>query len=491
MTAGGFRRTLEDDIERTHQGGHMSRAPRVPTVALIASVLLLLVHGAAEAQGRRPNIVLIVADDMGYADVGFHGSRDIPTPNLDALAKGGVRFTNAYVSGPYCSPTRAGLMTGRYPQRFGHEFNTAGPESGLPLQEITLANRLKSAGYRTALFGKWHLGAAQRFRPMQRGFDEFFGFLGGEHSYFDVMPANGGPIFDGEEPAAPIEYLTDALADRAVRFIERERSRPFFLYLAFNAVHTPMHATDKYLTRFSHIADERRRTYAAMLSAMDDGIGRTMAALRTAGLEENTLIFFFSDNGGPTMATTTVNGSINAPLRGSKRQTWEGGIRVPFVIQWKGRLAAGTTDSRPIIQLDVAPTALAAAGVAVQPEWKLDGVDLLPFLTGKVQGLPHDALYWRLGGMMAIRKGDWKLVKTAEGPLRDVDPASLTDLAGAELYNLAADIGETKNLAAAQPHKVKELAGIWQAWNRQLVRPLWFPGGGRPVRDTVRRGGSH
>src|SRR5688572_1956563 len=281
----------------------------------VASTLLFFNLCSASGQSRPPNIVVIVSDDMGYADIGIHGSKDIPTPNIDALAKGGIRFTDAYVSGPYCSPTRAGLMTGRYPQRFGHEFNPNDAESGLPLQEITLANRLKSAGYRTALFGKWHLGAAPSFRPMQRGFDEFFGFLGGQHSYFDVMPATGGPIFDGAEPAAPIEYLTDAVADRAVRFIEQQGSRPFFLYLAFNAVHTPMHATDKYLTRFSHIADEQRRTYAAMLSAMDDGIGRTMAALRTAGLEENTLVFFFSDNGGPTMATTTVNGSINAPLK--------------------------------------------------------------------------------------------------------------------------------------------------------------------------------
>jgi arylsulfatase A-like enzyme len=209
-----------------------------------------------------------------------------------------------------------------------------------------------------------------------------------------------------------------------------------------------------------------------MLSAMDDGIGRTMAALRAAGLEENTLIFFFSDNGGPTMPTTTVNGSSNAPLRGSKRQTWEGGIRVPFVISWKGHLAAGSADSRPIIQLDVLPTALAAAGVEPRPDWKLDGVNLLPFLTGKTTGTPHEALYWRLGGMMAIRKGDWKLVKTREGALRDVDPAVLSNLSSAELYNLADDIGESKNLAATRPDKVRELSEAWQRWNKELVRPL-------------------
>ena len=460
----------------------MKRASRTRSVAFLASSLLCFGQTVGQAQGRRPNIVVIVADDMGYADVGFHGSRDIPTPNIDALARSGIRFTDAYVSGPYCSPTRAGLLTGRYQQRFGHEFNPVGnPEPGLPLHEITMADRLKAAGYRTALFGKWHLGTAPALHPMERGFDEFFGFLGGDHSYFDAMPASDDAIFDGRKPVAHVEYLTDELADRAVRFIERERSRPFFLYLAFNAVHTPMHATDKYLTRFTHIADEQRRTYAAMLSAMDDGVGRTMAALRAAGLEENTLIFFFSDNGGPTMPTTTVNGSSNAPLRGSKRQTWEGGIRVPFIIHWKGHLAAGKTDSRPIIQLDVLPTALAAAGIPVRPEWKLDGVELLPYLTGKVTGTPHEALYWRLGGMMAIRKGDWKLVKTSEGPFRDTDPAVLSDLSTAQLYNLADDIGETKNLADAQPDRVRELAEAWQRWNSALVRPLWFPRSGRPV----------
>jgi len=188
------------------------------------------------------------------------------------------------------------------------------------------------------------------------------------------------------------------------------------------------------------------------------------------------------------MPTTTVNGSSNAPLRGSKRQTWEGGIRVPFVILWKGHLAAGQTDSRPIIQLDVLPTALAAAGVDVRPEWKLDGVNLLPFLTGKQAATPHDALYWRLGGMMAIRRGDWKLVKTREGALRDVDPGVLSDLSTGELYNLKDDIGERKNLAAVHPEKVKELSEAWWQWNRELVRPLWTPRTGARVRDSLRLG---
>jgi arylsulfatase A-like enzyme len=463
----------------------MRRITRRGVAGAIALGLLTLTQQAAQSQVTRPNIVVIVADDMGYADIGVQGSRDIPTPNIDGLAKHGIRFTDAYVTGPYCSPTRAGLMTGRYPQRFGHEFNVGlGPafvNAGLPLTEVTLADRLKASGYRTGLFGKWHLGSAARFHPMERGFDEFFGFLGGAHSYVDVGGA-ADPLLDGKKTAPGVTYLTDMLGDRSADFVRRNRARPFFLYLAFNAVHTPMHATDAYLQRFKHIADPQRRTYAAMLSAMDDGIGKTMAAVREAGLEENTLIFFFSDNGGPTMQGTTINGSSNAPLRGSKRQTLEGGIRVPFIIQWKGHLGEGKTYGRPVIQLDVLPTALAAAGIALKPEWNLDGVDLLPFLRTDKPESPHGMLYWRLGGMMAIRSGDWKLVKSSEGPLRAAGPAEFNDLSSAELYNLASDIGEKNNLAATQPAKVRELADAWQRWNRQLAKPSWGParGGGPP-----------
>jgi len=454
----------------------------VPQILFTMTIVLSLLcfgRGAAEAQRRPPNILVIVADDMGYGDIGIHGSKDIPTPNIDALAKGGIRFTDAYVSGPYCSPTRAGLLTGRYPQRFGHEFNLdtspASSHFGLPLGETTMADRLKAAGYTTALFGKWHLGSGEKFHPMARGFDEFFGFLGGDHSYLDSEAASRNPLLDGRKVVVETKYLTDAFADRAVAFIKRQKSQPFFLYLAFNAVHTPMQTTDKYLARFPHIVDRQRRTYAAMLSAMDDGIGKTLAALRAEGLDENTLIFFLNDNGGPTMAGTTINGSSNAPLRGSKRQTWEGGIRVAFIIRWKGHLVEGKTDARPIIQLDMLPTALAAAGVEPQPQWRLDGVNLLPFLIGKMSGQPHEALYWRLGQHMAIRKGDWKLVKTAEGPLKEVDPSTFDYLSGAELYNLAEDISETRNLASAHPEKVKELSADWQRWNKELAKPLWSP----------------
>lgn len=432
--------------------------------------------GSQAAQPRRPNIVVIVADDMGYGDIGVHGGKDIPTPAIDSIARNGVRFTDAYVSAPYCSPTRAGFLTGRYQQRFGHEFNiapTAAEGAGLPLTETTIASRLKAAGYRTAGFGKWHQGTAERFHPMARGFDEFFGFLQGGHSYLEPGPATNNPLLDGRKPVDKMPYLTDALAARAVDFIERHRTQPFFLYLAFNAVHLPAQVTDEYLKRFAHLPEGSRRTYAAMLSAMDDGIGRTLKALRDSKLEENTLVVFFSDNGGPTIVGG-VNGSTNTPLRGSKRQVFEGGIRVPFMMQWPGRLPRGRVDSRPIIQLDVFPTGLAAADVPIDPKWQLDGVNLLPFLTEKVTAPAHDVLYWRLGGMMAIRKGDWKLLKMDDQAYL-ADPSVLSDLSGVELYNLKADIGETKNLASSEPDTVKELIAAWKQWNQGLAKPLWPP----------------
>jgi arylsulfatase A-like enzyme len=450
--------------------------------AVAVTALAAAAYGgrAVGDQTRPPNILLIVADDLGYADIGVYGSRDIPTPNIDRLARDGIRFTDAYVSGPYCAPTRAGLMTGRYGQRFGFEFNPDGSQDfGLPLSEKTIADRLKAVGYRTGLVGKWHLGSSARLHPMHRGFDEFYGFLGAEHSYMKVDDIDPGtdlpdPLLDGTTRVPTVTYLTDAFGDRAAAFVERHASEPFFLYLAFNAAHTPMEAPEKYLARFRAIANPLRRTYAAMLSAMDDAIGLTLKAVRDRGLEENTLVIFLNDNGGPTMPSTTINGSSNAPLRGSKRQTWEGGIRVAFIMSWKGHLQAGRVDHRPIIQLDVPPTALGAAGVTPNAA-DYDGVNLLPYLTGATAGAPHDALFWRLGGMMAIRRGDWKLVKTRDGPLVDVDPAALRDLSGAGLYNLADDIGESRDRAAERPEKVKELGDLWQAWNRQLSNPAWMP----------------
>ena len=430
------------------------------------------------AEARRPNVVLLVADDLGYADLGFQGGKDIPTPNLDALAAGGVRCTNGYVSGPYCSPTRAGLLTGRYQQRFGHEFNPAEAgvnEIGLPLSQTTLADRLKSAGYATGLVGKWHLGAAPKFHPQKRGFDEFFGFLGGAHTYFVDRSTD---VFRGTEPVKESAYLTDAIGREAVSFIERHKGGPFFLEVAFNAVHTPMNATDARLARFASIPDKTRRTYAAMLSALDEAAGAVLRKVREAGLEDDTLVVFISDNGGPTMLGTTINGSRNDPLRGSKRTTLEGGIRVPFVLSWKGKLPAGKVYDKPVIQLDILPTALAAAGVAAKPEWGLDGVDLLPHLAGRDGASPHDTLYWRLGGQAAVRRGDWKLVRydsTLDTPgVRSV--GAKPPLSPFRLYNLAEDVGEARDRSGDYPDKAKELLAAWEAWSGQLARPLWGPG---------------
>ncbi len=418
----------------------------------------------------KPNVLFIVGDDMGYADVGFHGCKDIPTPNLDALAASGVRFTNGYVTGPYCSPTRAGLMTGRYQTRFGHEFNPSGDVNGLPLAETMIAKRLQDSGYQTGLVGKWHLGSQPAMRPQQRGFGEFFGFLGGAHDYF----AKNG-ILRGNEQVAELDHTTDAFGREAAAFIERHQGKPWFLYLAFNAVHTPMQATPERLAKMAAITDKQRRTYAAMMLAMDDAIGVVRAKLAATGQEQNTLVTFISDNGGPTMQGVTVNGSNNAPLRGSKRTTLEGGIRVPFLMSWPTKLKPGVYE-KPVIQLDLTATALIASG----NESTGDGVNLLPHLLGEKTDAPHDALYWRFGDQTAIRMGDFKLVRydaAAEG-------GSGTVL-GPKLYNLSTDIGEAKDLAAEMPNKVKELQAKWDTWNQGNVAPLW----GGKERPAKRKGG--
>ncbi len=438
--------------------------------SLLTVLVALLVAGQLAAAERKPNILVIVGDDMGYNDIGFHKCPDIPTPNLDALAAAGVRFTNGYVSGPYCSPTRAGLLTGRYQTRFGHEFNSGGAGGGLPVTETTLADHLKTAGYATGAIGKWHLGASQLMHPQKRGFDEFFGFLGGSHSYFDA-----GGILRGTEPIKELDYTTDAFGREAVAFIDRHKAAPWFLYLAFNAVHTPMHATDDRVAKFPNVEDKRRRTYDAMMLAMDEALGKVRAKLTDAGLEKDTLVTFMSDNGGPTMVGVTVNGSRNDPLRGSKRTTLEGGVRVPFVVAWPGHVKPGVFE-KPAIQLDLHATALAAAGVGAKPEWKLEGVNLLPFLSGEKSGAPHDALYWRFGEQMAIRAGDFKLVRYDSNA--DTNTGRHEPVTVAKLYNLASDIHEDKDLIATLPDKAKELQAKWDEWNKANIAPGGKDGGG-------------
>ncbi|NWG14900.1 MAG: sulfatase-like hydrolase/transferase [Acidobacteria bacterium] len=410
---------------------------------------------------RKPNIVLILADDLGYAELGCQGGKDIATPNIDSIARAGVRFTQGYVTCPICAPTRAALLTGRYQQRFGFETNP-GPEEyadekfGLPLDQPTLAERLKPADYVTGMVGKWHLGYKPELTPPERGFDEFFGFLSGAHNY--LPGGRRSELRRGLEPTTgEREYLTDAFAREAVAFIQNNKDRPFFLYLPFNAVHAPLEASEEYLKRVESIKDATRRTYAAMTLALDDAVGRVLETLRKEGLQENTLIFFLSDNGGPTSQTT----SSNAPLRGYKGQVWEGGIRVPFLVQWKGQLPEGMVFQEPVSSLDIVPTVLAATGIGVKPEDNLDGANLLPSLKSEKAGRPHDVLYWRSQNKKAIRLGDWKLVKEQRQ-------------SGWELYNLADDIGESKNLAEKMPEKVKELEKAWQEWNAQLQAPKWI-----------------
>ena len=408
----------------------------------------------------KPNIIVIVADDLGYADLGCQGAKDVRTPNIDSLAANGIRFTDGYVSCPVCSPTRAGLMTGRYQQRFGHEFNpgpavSADVAVGLPLSEKTLPAYLKALGYATGMVGKWHLGTTPDRLPTQRGFDEFFGFLGGAHSYVDPGLDGGNPILRGTERVNEKEYLTDAFAREAAAFIGRHAGETFFLYLAFNAVHTPMQAKEKYLGRFPDVRNRQRRTLAAMLSAMDDAVGAVLGKLRETGIEDNTLIFFVSDNGAPTQG----NGSLNTPLSGVKGQLLEGGIRVPFILQWKDRLPKGTVYRNPVISLDILPTAVAAAGGGLPETAELDGVNLLPFLEGGKGGTPHDTLYWRQGGSMAIRRGNDKVLIQPDRP--------------PQLFNLDGDIGEKRDLAADEPGKAAKLAEELAAWSSTLAEPLW------------------
>jgi arylsulfatase A-like enzyme len=421
-------------------------------------------EAVAAAEAKKPNVIVFLSDDVGYGEYGFQGNKEIPTPNIDSIARSGVRFTQGYVSGPYCSPTRAGLMTGRYQTRFGHEWNggpatPGGREFGLPVEEKTIGDRLKALGYATCTVGKWHLGAGPEFIATARGFDEFYGTVAN-------TPFFNPPNFIDTRVSTEVRpvkddsfYSTDAFAERVVDWIGKQKDKPYFLYLPFNAQHAPLQATKKYLDRFPNIENQDRRTFAAMMSAMDDAVGRVLAKVRELGQEENTLIFFLADNGGPTQSTTSQNG----PLRGFKSTTLEGGVRVPFCCQWKGKIPAGKVYEKPIIQLDILPTAVAAAGGTIDPAWKLDGVDLMPYLTSQKDEGPHQTLYWRFGEQWAIRKGDWKLV------------ASRLDGKEPRLFNLKDDIGEAKDLTSAQPDKAKELLADWQAWNAQQKDPLWKP----------------
>lgn len=420
--------------------------------------LSLLGFSDAPTSAPRPNIVFILLDDLGYGDLSIHGCEDFKTPNMDSIAEQGMRFADAYVTCPVCAPSRAGMMSGRWQDRFGFRENPA-PNAhwGLPLTESTLADTLKSAGYRTAIFGKWHIGEDEGYRPLDRGFDEFYGFLSGMHSYWKANDPFWGPIVEGDAQPAPLEqYLTFELADRGVDFIKRSAQEPFFLFLSFNAPHTPMQAPKKYLRKASHIEDEMRRTCAAMVMALDDAVGDVLDAIRSEKIEEKTVVVLMSDNGGALIPGSSQNGADNGPLRGSKAQLWEGGVRVPFFVKWPGTVPAGTVNSTPVISLDLFPTFGSLAGAELPPD--LDGVDLWSLIQGKGQTLPERGFFWRFyDTQSAVRFGDikWTRVDAEQG-----------------LFDLASDIGESENLIEKTPEILQQLRQRWKKWHSKNGKPI-------------------
>jgi len=411
-------------------------------------------HTSAARKNAPPNIVLIVSDDQGYADVScYDHPQEVSTPNIDRLARQGVRLTNAYASAYVCAPTRAGLLTGRYQQRFG--FYTGGDSrTGLPLSEVTLADLLKKQGYATAVIGKWHVGIQPEYRPLKRGFDEFYGFLGhGAHDYFNLRITDDyTSIYRNEKPINDTGYLTRNLTRRAVSFIERHRSRPFFLYLPFSAVHWPLQAPPEYIKRFN-TGNKDRDIYLAMLECMDEGIGEVLDTLKRTGADDNTLIIFFSDNGG-----AKKNLANNGILRDYKHSVYEGGIRVPFIVRWPSKLPKGTVCDEPVISLDVMPTILSAAGASLRPDRVYDGKNMLPVLRRETKKPLHKALFFCDGAdQWAVRAGKWKLIYR-KGSL--------------ELYNLVLDISETKNLASKEPDLLRQLKALYDKWRAQMGEPI-------------------
>jgi arylsulfatase A-like enzyme len=470
---------------------------RITCILILCMAILLPVSGQAPGQEERPNIIIFFADDLGYGELGCQGNPQIPTPHIDAISANGVRFTDGYVTAPNCSPSRAGLLTGKIPTRFGYEFNPIGernehPGVGLPRTQPTIARSMHDAGYATALIGKWHLGGTADYHPERRGFDEFYGFLHEGHYFaypwwkgvttmkrrrtlpdgkqgrwysdsviyhtalgYDEPPYDANnPLLRSSQPVIEHEYLTDAFTREAISFVDRHRDQPFFLLLSFNAVHSPLQGARAYMEKFEDIEDIQRRIFAAMLANMDDGVGMVMQKLRELELEENTLVVFLSDNGGPTLELT----SSNAPLRGGKGSMYEGGLRIPFMMQWKGTIPPGQVYREAVSSMDLLPTCVSLAGEEIPVN--LDGVNLLPYLTENLDGRPHEWLFWRQGEKRAYRKGDWKVVYNQ-------------GVKQWELYNLLSDLEESADLAGDKPRKLEELLEEWKALNSQMVEAIF------------------
>lgn len=411
---------------------------------LIVTLCLVI---SASLFGAKPNIIFIMADDLGYEDLGVQGSKDIVSPAIDALAKDGVRFTNAYACHAFCGPSRAGFITGRYPHRYGSQTNPihslTDENLGVPVNKIFLSLALKAEGYKTAIIGKWHLGAAPRQRPDAKGFDYFYGFLEGSSGYFK-----------GNKE----EYLTDTLSEKAVEFVEENKDKPFFMYLAYNAPHTPLQAKKDDLAKFEHIKDKQRKAYTAMIYAMDKGIGTLIEKLKALGIYDNTIIAFASDNGG------VLPYSSNAPLRGEKRKSsHDGGCRVPFIISYKAKVEPRISDEI-VSLLDFFPTVLSIAGAKL-PE-NLDGVDISKYLIDKAE-IGDRAVFIDLGADIikegdspdvrnAVRYGKWKLVSNGDREIQS-------------LYNIVEDISEENDLAGKYPEVVMQLNEKFIAWDKNNI----------------------
>ena len=464
---------------------------------------------------RPPNIVVIVADDLGYNDLTFAGggvaSGAVPTTNIDSIARDGVRFTAGYAGNATCAPSRAAILTGRYPTRFGFEFTPAPKlfmrmvagmthdqpgllhkpiyhderekdvpsvdDQGVPPEETTLAELLRSRGYHTIGLGKWHLGEAPALRPEAQGFDEYLGFYAGGSMYLDADDPRGVSSFQDFDPIdvflwanlpfavrmnggkrfEPPEYMTDYLGNEAAKAIAANRHRPFFLYLAPNAPHTPLQALESDYDALSQIEDHRLRVYAAMIRALDRAVGRVLGALKENGLEDNTLVFFSSDNGGANYIGLP---DINKPYRGWKMTFFEGGVRSPFFLKWPAAIRAGTTFDAPVAQIDIFPTAAAAARAPLPSERKVDGVNLVPFVRGEASGSPHRALFWRSGGYRTVLAGGWKL-QVAERPDKTW------------LFHVDEDPTEQIDLSQKNLDKVRELEALLAAHEAEMVKPAW------------------
>lgn len=420
----------------------------------------------------QPNIIVIMTDDQGYADAGCYDSQDLKTPHIDTLAESGIRFTAGYVTHPYCSPSRAGFLSGKYQQSFGHEHNPRYDENnnemGIDKDTLLFPSYLKEAGYTSAIFGKWHLGAGEPFRPLTRGFDHFWGFLGGGHDYYKTNPkAKGynGPVWIDKGPSdVKLTYATDDLTRETIRFINENKEKPFFAFVSYTAPHYPNQAKPEDIARFSNIRHKGRRIYAAMMACVDDNVGKIVSTLKDLKLRDNTIIYYLSDNGGRRELADS------RPFRGNKGWLYEGGVRVPFIISYPSHLPAGKVYTNPISSLDILPTSLAAADI--KTDTKLDGVNLLPYLTGEKQGTPHQLLHWRTSGGQgfALQQGDWKVIQDVyhEKP---------------ELYHLSQDQEERTDLSKQYPEKLNSILTNHQTWNSTLQKPRWDEGHTKGTRD--------